>query len=225
MSQAEPIVVQAVTLTMGTVHIRQRDWLFDLVQRAPEHIKLAISSSSWKPVTNNRNRIMRAFRQCPPEHKFMLMLDEDIIPQGDVLKYVDLDLDIVVFPCPIWQPQSTSSNVIAWNFRKTDENGKAVGQVVANGTHDEISEGGTGAILISRRVAEHPALADPFEEQVDEDGCSTFGHDLAFCRRARAAGFKVWVAYDCMCSHWQPVDLLDVFFQLQQAEARGRNIR
>ena len=44
-------------------------------------------------------------------------------------------------------------------------------------------------------------------EEMDEYGVSTLGHDLAFCVRAREAGFRVWAALDCPCSHWEELDL------------------
>jgi len=199
------IYVQVIVLTLGWLRAEQRDFMVALSR--DDRYNIIMGRNNGKPVTNNRNQIVKAFLHSPPDHKFLLMMDNDVVPKRNPLDYVEHDLDIVVFPCPIWRPGSDPAHPVVWNIRLQDKEGQLVcGRIPAHGLR-EISEGGTGAILISRRVLEHPAMRAPFVEEMDEYGVSTLGHDLAFCARAREAGFKVWAALDCPCRHWDTLDL------------------
>lgn len=200
------IYVQIITLGLGYLRVEQRDFMVALSR--DDRYNIIMGWNHAKPVTNNRNQIVKRFLNSPPEHKFLLMMDNDVVPQNNPLDYIEHDLDIVVFPCPIWKPCQGTDNPVVWNIRKRDEDGSLLrGKRVKAGGLQEISEGGTGAILIARRVFEHPAMRSPFVELMDEYGVSTIGHDIAFCVRAREAGFRVWAATDCVCSHWEELDL------------------
>lgn len=199
------IYVQVVVLSLGWQRAEQQNFMLALSQE--NRYRIMLGRGKGKPVTNNRNQIVKRFLDSPPEHKFLLMMDHDVVPQGNPLDYVEHDLDIVVFPCPIWKPTQGAAGPVVWNIRLQDEDGQRIrGKIEASGLR-EISEGGTGAMLIARRVLEHPDMHAPFVEEMDEYGVSTLGHDLAFCVRARAAGFRVWAALDCPCRHWETLDL------------------
>lgn len=207
------IKVQVVVLTLGWLRAEQRDFMVALSR--DDRYGIVMGKRNAKPVTNNRNQIVKIFLDSPPEHKFLLMMDNDVVPLCNPLDYVEHDLDVVVFPCPLWRPAAGSKNPVVWNIRQRDEEGQLIiGKIRASGLR-EISEGGTGAILIARRVLEHPAMRAPFVEEADEYGVSTLGHDLAFCARAREAGFRIWAALDCPCSHWDTLDLglVDMLFK------------
>jgi hypothetical protein len=205
--------VQIVVLELGWLRAEQRDFMVALSR--DDRYNLIMGRNHAKPVTNNRNQIVKTFLHSPPEHEFLLMMDNDVVPRDNPLDYVERDLDIVVFPCPIWKPGQECDNPVVWNIRVRDEEGQVIsGKIEGHGLR-EISEGGTGAILIARRVLEHPDMRAPFVEEMDEYGVSVLGHDLAFCARARAAGFKVWGALDCPCRHWDTLDLgmVDALFR------------
>jgi GT2 family glycosyltransferase len=195
------IYVQVIVLELGWLRAEQRDFMVMLSR--DDRYGLIMGRNNAKPVTNNRNQIVKKFLDSP--HDFLLMMDNDVVPRNNPLDYIENDLDIVVFPCPIWRPAQGSESPVVWNIRMEDEKGdRIVGRIPASGLR-EISEGGTGAMLIARRVLE--AVHAPFVEEMDEYGVSTLGHDLAFCARAREAGFKVWAALDCPCRHWDTLDL------------------
>ena len=86
----------------------------------------------------------------------------------------------------------------------------------------EISAAGAGAVLIARRVLEHPDMRFPFRDRFTEDGVRKQGEDVTFIRRARAAGFQAWAAMGYRCSHFKTVDLLlvDTIYQHLIAKAR-----
>jgi len=74
----------------------------------------------------------------------------------------------------------------------------------------DVASAGSGAILIRREVLEHPDLWAPFVDEFNEYGIRTYGHDLRFCERAKAAGFKVGSVLLHPASHYKKVDLIDV---------------
>ena len=216
--------VHLVTLSVGRDRPEHADFRFMIA--GDKRYNLIFGRGIKKPVCNNRNTIVREFLLNPPEKAhFLLMMDNDVAPKKNVLDYVEKDLDIVVFPCPIWQWRQDPNEPLIYNITVAGDHGMKVGvSLKASGGLIEISEGGTGAILIARRVLEHPDMVYPFREVVNKNGLSTMGHDLAFCARARAVGFKVWAALGCQCSHWEEVDLawLNGLLQREKARAAGK---
>ena len=209
------IRVEVVALDQGYIRVGQRDLM--LVMSRDMRYALTVGHSAHKPVTNNRNRIVKRF--LAGDADFLLSMDDDVVPLGNPLDYVELDKDILIFPCPIWNYGYSKSKPVVWNIGLINEAGHALdGRIPLRERVIEIAEGGTGCVLIHRRVLEHPAMQDPFEEVVDADGVSEVGHDLAFCRRAREAGFRVWAALDAPCQHYDELDLGVVQKLLQQAE-------
>jgi hypothetical protein len=74
----------------------------------------------------------------------------------------------------------------------------------------EVQWGGTGMVLIARRVLEHPDLRAPFAYRYNEDGIKIWEEDSTFCYRARKAGFRIWSALSHPCGHVKDVNLVDV---------------
>jgi hypothetical protein len=65
-------------------------------------------------------------------------------------------------------------------------------------------------LIISRRVLEHPDMKRPFEDVFDQYGKRTAGHDMTFCQRANALGFKVCAALTHPTDHWKMLSLKTV---------------
>ncbi len=81
----------------------------------------------------------------------------------------------------------------------------------------EVKEGGAGALFASAQVLDHPEMRGAFAFEFDEWGMTTVGEDHVFCRRARAAGFKVHAALGYPCGHVQAVNLKSVYEQMGAA--------
>jgi len=201
--------VKAAILTPGNVRVGLYEYLVGLPLH-PGVERLRITRVSAKPVTNARNIVMRQFRETGED--WLLMLDNDVVPRGDVLEYVGSGFDIVVFPCPVWKATDTSPLLTRFNFLPLGTNDEPAYDACLPpvGGVTPIHSGGTGAVLISRAVAIHPEMKVGFHEVIDDDGVSVRGHDLEFMGRARGLGFSVGAALKCPCSHYQTVDLLSV---------------
>ena len=70
-----------------------------------------------------------------------------------------------------------------------------------------IDSGGTGCIMIARRVLE--AVQQPFKGVYDDYGVRVTGQDIEFCRRVKELGFEIWTHWDYPCHHFKTIDLLN----------------
>jgi len=150
------------------------------------------------------------------------MIDEDTVPNGDFLKWVESDYDVISFATPCWKPVTSPESPIVWNVQLDPGQERFAPTVnnpdvrVYSGTLPEgepvidVASAGTGAILIRRKVLEHPDFRAPFVDVFNEFGIRIVGHDLNFCTRAREAGFKVVSVLESPASHYKAVDLLAV---------------
>ena len=173
------------------------------------------------PTSNNRCQICKEFVDSERRPDWLMMIDEDQSPNGDFLQWVESDADVISFATPCWKPATSPHSPIVWNVQLNEDNREFAPTVsnpdvtvLTNMLPDEpvteVASAGTGAILIHRRVLEHPALRAPFIDEFNEFGIRIEGHDLAFCRRAREVGFKVASVLQNPSSHYKTIDLLDV---------------
>lgn len=150
-----------------------------------------------RPLDSNRNRIAR---DRPEVADFVLMLDSDVIPPANVLDLANYNLDVVGCPSPIWRPPHVVINIKPLDGSKIVQVG---GDEIV-----EVKVVGGGAYLIASRVLD--ALRVPFAYEFDADGVQASSEDHVFCRRARAAGFRVWAAMGYLLGHVKEVNLLNI---------------
>ena len=164
-----------------------------------------------------RNNIVHSFLDQEVKTDRLWMVDDDMIWDPDsVGRLYERDLDVVaaltwtnaVPPCPtIWQDERevdgtyfytpAAFETLQWmidhdhNFVSNDP------VVLPPSDNDLVKVDATGGafIMIKRRVLE--AIEPPWFEG-DVNG---FGEDFYFCRKARAAGFKVFVDRSVIVSH------------------------
>lgn len=213
--------VLIAVLTMGTVRWELAKALTVMVWNRAQKQDMAIQIEyySGKPISHNRNQIVKDF--MVGDFDFLLMIDDDQAPIGDdPLELVRLNKAIVGLPTPIYNEVKNPDNPIAWNVGRDSEQGnwdliqlEDVGLV-------EVDAVGTGIMLIARRVLEHPAMRAPFMDKFDEDGIRIQGLDFLFCRRAREAGFKVYVHTKYLSEHFVELPVLRAW-RARQASRNG----
>lgn len=168
-------------------------------------------------VDKARNKFVREFQEQEKRHPDdrLWMVDDDMIWHRDsVGRLCERNLDIVaaltwtnqVPPRPtIWEDERWKDG-IAYYFPSLgetlrwidDHNLKTNDPVVLPLSDDalvEVKATGAAFMLVKRRVFD--AIEPPWFEGT-EDG---FGEDFAFCRKARAAGFKVYVDRSVIVTH------------------------
>ena len=209
---AEKTKVQLVVPNEGTVATELMLMLMNLIYDG--RYELHFSFPMYRPISHARNKIAREFLQAEPPFDYLLMIDSDVVPSVNPLDLVDDDLDVVGHIYPIWKADQEPGHEVMWGVEPLGELAVAQGLV-------EVAAIGTGCVMIARRVLEHPAMRAPFRERFDEDGLLQRGEDLAFCDRARAAGFRVWADLGARCSHQKLVDLRQVGRAIDHVRADG----
>lgn len=195
-------------LNQGNIRIELSAVVHELTRQ--EKYAMLITYPNEKPISNNRNKVVQDFLSRK-EFDYLMMIDADIIPPEKILNLVDFDKDVITPLMYIYQQNIVCPLVMSMNREGTytpkDIKGKE-GLV-------EVDSTGTGCIVIARRVLEHPKMRAPFLNEYDTDGIKRYGLDLAFCRRAKEAGFKIFVNLDYDCSHYITIDLKSVFNGLE----------
>lgn len=176
--------------------------------QADERYQVDFVLPSFVPSEACRSHALGAFMEG--DYDFWLSIDADNPPSRSPLDLIALDLDIVGCPTPVWQYSGdVGLPTLIWNAYRVDE-GRHQPYALGQGLQ-EVGAIGTGCFVVARRVFEHPAMREaPFSRHWARDGTIELGSDLALCERLRAAGFKIWVHWDYLCSHYSPIDLLEV---------------
>lgn len=175
--------------------------------------RLFVAYPAAKPISNNRNQIVRDFLS-KPEYDYLMMIDSDIVPPLNILDLVDHQKDVMGAVCFAYMDNAIVPLVLEKipNL-KPGEKPYQVKEVEGTEGLIEVDAIGSGVIVMSRKVLE--AVKAPFENKYDENGIKTLGLDLSFCKKAKELGFKVYCHLDFICSHWTPVDLKDIYKALQ----------
>jgi len=161
-------------------------------------------------VEDIRNKMVKQFLAMK-ECDWLLMIDADNTPTRNPLELREHDKDIMVCPTPIHLPsESLAGTRLMWNCFNWSEKEETFKVCMENKGLQRIAAGGTGCMLVHRRVFEHEHMRAPFQRQYDADGCQAMGSDLWFCKRAGNHGFETWAHYDYPCHHYKTMDLLGV---------------
>ena len=134
----------------------------------------------------------------------VIMCDDDAIPPLDILKLAEHGKDIVASPTMITQ---AAVNLSFFNVYRAEGEGYMPldMQFSLRGLH-KADAVGMGAIFLSRRVLHR--LKPAFDFTSDEWGVMVRSEDMAFCEKARGAGFDIWADFDLQCEHVSTVGLL-----------------
>ncbi len=166
---------------------------------------------SHNPLENNLNKIVKEF--IAGDFDYWLSIDSDNPPFANPLDDVELDLDIIGFPTPVWHYDGDESKKgerpIYYNALVKHEDGFRPFDPIP-GLHSVDAIGG-GCFLIARRVFEHPDMQKgAFLRIYDREGIVEVGNDIAFSMRAKAAGFNIYADFDRPCRHFNEIELFEV---------------
>jgi len=186
-----------------------------------------------KPYVNNLHLIVQDFLAGPFD--YLVSMDDDNPPLGNLIDLVLLDLDVIGCPTPVWHCDTKNApNDRPFYFnalREVEEPDGSVGfkpldsepgfKPVGIKRADAV---GTGCVVIARRVLEELVkrardegpLETPFMRRWDERGIVQMGNDYAFCQRVRRAGFEVWAHFDYTCQHFNELELTEAINALMR---------
>lgn len=195
----------------GALHYSVAIWAIRLTQE--ERHDVAICFPTGSPSENTRAHGMRQF--LAGDFDYWLSIDSDNPPiqmlngvERSPIDLVDLDLDLVGLPTPVYQEDSQGGPRLTWNVYerpKTTAKGYRWKEFKASEL-EECDAIGTGCFLVARRVIEGltpfcKGRSAPFQRRWNHDGTEMLGSDLAFCQRVKAAGFRVWAHWGYLCDH------------------------
>ena len=186
----------------GAIGIPCVDWMWtDAVQalmtlRYPPGTCVALETGT-STIASKRNSLVRMLLE-KPELEWMLFLDSDMTPPRDIVpKLLATHRDIVSALCvtrkPPYRPCVGFEEPVP--VTALFPSGMRVTSLTQYGGRDPVKEvdwTGTGCVLVHRRVFEK--MEPQWFEATPEGEAS----DYAFCRKARAAGFKIF----CDTNQW-----------------------
>ncbi len=188
-------------LNMGWVRPELSQLLMEL--QGQKKYNLFICYPAKKPITNNRNQIVKRFLET--DYDYLLMIDGDNVPPLDILNLADFQKDIIGALCFGWMKKM----IIPFCLNKNDS-GSYDTRVITDGEGlVECDAIGSGVMMIKREVLEK--MPFPFRNEYDSDGVKGLGLDINFCKRAKKMGFKVFCHTDYRVSHWTDLDLRVIY--------------
>jgi hypothetical protein len=206
--QKKPVKVMVAIPNQGEITRELCAQLVDIVAQSfiTKKYIVDLRFSSITNIDYNRNTIVKMF--LATDNQYLLMIDDDNPCLKNPLDLLDLKKDIMIYPTFMAKVDEEGDPVINYNVFKK-EGKKWRSQTMTPGKHlMEYDAGGTGCILIKRRVLE--ALDAPFKSKLNKDGMRDVGSDLWFCKRAKDKGFKIWAHWGYACRHMKRYDLLNV---------------
>lgn len=207
--------IYIAVLNQGEIAVELAQCIDGIIAMSPYPI--FIDYSCEKPISYNRNQIVKRFLERP-QYDYLMMIDSDIVPPPDYLKLVDFQKDIISGVCFAFTKQNIFPLVLKKSKRKNEgykyhpyesfHPDKWTGLI-------EVDAIGTGAMIMSRKVLE--AIPYPFRNEYDKTGEKQIGLDLNFCLRAKKLGFQVFCHTDYWCSHHTRMDLKVLYKTMSQA--------
>lgn len=182
-----------------------RPELSELMANLPKQrtYNLFINYPANKPITHNRNTIVKRFLETNLD--YLLMIDGDNVPPRNVLELADYDKDIIGGLCYAFM----RNTLIPLCLKNNNEGSYDMMDVSKNHGLVECAGVGSGVMMIKREVLEN--IPFPFENTYDPEGIKTMGLDINFCKKAKKKGYKIWCHLDYKCSHWTILDLKQIY--------------
>jgi len=165
-----------------------------------------------RPVDAARNEIVDLFLQSDCE--YLLMIDADMADDTDYqtqprfLELAKLGKDIIGALGLMWKDEEgVIPNILDYDEK---EEGLKIKRTFVIGDIVEADAIGSGVMMIHRRVLEK--LDPPYFKYVyDDKGMLALGQDFFFCQKAKEAGFRIYTYTGILTSHYQNINLLDIF--------------
>ena len=139
---------------------------------------------------------------------YWLSIDDDNPPTRNPLDLVNLDLDLVGLPTPVWH--NSAAGDCPYYFNALDEVGDGWKPHKACEGLQEVDAIGSGCFLVARRVILAIYDQQPFMRQWRNDGRVSVGCDYSFCQKVKRSGFKIHAHYDYPCEHFVELPLIEV---------------
>jgi len=201
----KPIKVMVAIPNQGTISVHLAKSLLKMFNEALLTKKYCIDLvfSKVTCIDYNRNTITQQFLDS--DNKWLLMIDDDNPCLKDPLDLIERNKDIIIYPTLMFKTDGQDNPLLQYNVFKRDKNMWRSQRMTPGKPFMQYDAGGTGCILIKRKVLEHPKMNRPFLSKLYPNGTREVGMDLWFCERARKLGFEIWADWEYSCSHHKEV--------------------
>jgi GT2 family glycosyltransferase len=179
-------------------------------------------SKYHKPMMFHRNHIVNTFLKTDCE--YLLWIDDDVVPPPNAIeKLIAHDVDAVSALCFCTRPNDAGAIAPYPVTMKDAPNGEYL-IYFPQQPLDEIDACGGGCVLVKRSLYEHPEMKAPYQHSMKENGEMGATCDFNIWKRARAAGFKLYVDSTVVCSHIREIDLKEFNRTLMMVGMQGQKV-
>jgi hypothetical protein len=164
-----------------------------------EDIEAEVKISKQIPIDSNRNKLVKEFLDGGFDD--LLMIDDDISPPPNILNMLRHGKPIVSATCFVLQEMVPQPLL-------RDDNGEGFVPMKVDKIEELTKVGGigTGCFTCKREVFEK--IEPPwFLFPRDKWGMLSLGEDYYFSRKAKEAGFDLYVDTTMLCGHMKEIDL------------------
>lgn len=173
--------------------------------------RVRFDAPTHSPYVNNLHHCKEDFLENGDD--YWLTFDADQAPINNPLDLIEFDCDVISCPTPVYHNAVPGDRPWYFNALDIKDNGYTP-HTDCNGLQ-EVDAVGSGCLLIARRVMLKLRDQQPFMRQWNKDGTVEVGGDYSFCRKAKAAGFRIWAHFDYPCMHMNELNLLEVISSFQ----------
>ena len=150
-----------------------------------------------------RDKIVHAAQYRIPRPSHILFIDHDVMPRRNTLKrLLSHDKDLISGVYPMMQKCKLS-----WCLSREDPYSPLPIKELPNNPF-KAKYVGCGMMLIKMEVFDK--IEWPYWKTELSPACHKTGEDLYFCKKAREAGFDIWIDPKVKCNHFRGVDLLSM---------------
>ena len=165
---------------------------------------------TWNPIENNLHKIIVDF--IKEDFNYWLNIDSDNPPTKNPLDLVDLDLDIITCPTPVYhfnkRTHRKGESPVYLNAYKYLPDKDAYTEWPHKYGLQKVDAVGNGCTLYAKRVFLNKEMQKgAFTRKLHPDGTVNKGNDISMSERARAQGFSIYAHYDYICQHFNEVEL------------------
>lgn len=171
------------------------------------------------PYVHNLHRCTQDFLDSGED--YWLSMDDDNPPTRNPLDLVQLDLDVVGLPTPVWHDAVRGDRPFYLNAVDWDADAGGYRPHEPCEGLQQVDAIGSGCFMVARRVMMALRDQQPFMRKWNDQGLVTMGGDYAFCKKVRKAGFKVWAHFDYPCMHLNTLEIGKVAQAFGEMFAKG----
>jgi len=202
--------------TRGTLRVELVTVLFKYVINKDLY-DAEINFVTGQPVDDARNKMVKKFLES--DNEWLLMIDDDVVPPDNAIE-VMLGHGKKVIGSLCFTSQGVGG-IIPLVMKRNEVGYEIDPRVGVVKGLLEVDGLGTGCLMIHRSVIKK--IKKPlFNFEYDADGVVSCGEDFNFCRKAKNAGFGIFVDTTLICRHFVCQDLLHVNYALLRAKEEGR---